>query len=618
MQKVIKIGFVSYFLILLIILWTYISYSDTSVDLRMHVATTGHADAEHPNLFGIWVYEKDRHFDFSQWRISSQALYYYENHPYPYVLYNGNVFEAFTMSEYADSPALNAIKPFGDAHILKIGDAHILKKSQSIYDTAPFLPPNGQMILTLPPLGPDMLKAAKEACEARRQRAALPPPIRLPYETYETFSLQLKDVWIRLVDPTGKIRKEVLLSLEESQGDITLAPMRDLTWAEPGPFLLSERGDILLDVNGFESSTVTGDAAIIRASDSAAMAANAPHAAETVKQDVAPSADTASQPETISSIATKVTFGRVGVATAIPVSSLGLARASLTVETPSDLEFIYRGKTFYGSFTPNERPLYIEVPDPVILPGQPLSLNARTIVGDNDITFNYYAHGSWIGRTRTRTDSIHPLMLDTPSFESDAPEIIILAGCLSSWDCKDSAQRVALIASPTPMRLEEQTIFALTTYAQSHFEDEKNKRAADRLFAKVLADLNRGTLTDDALKLARDYALTRIAAGTPAIEPTIVARTETADKQANLDAKNAHHALMNPLFVIFIILGMLVFIIAAMRSRIGLNNFNVADDPEFEIKEAAMARTKRHLLYLILLLLGISVAVGFYDIMQKL
>ncbi|MBQ1267287.1 MAG: hypothetical protein IIY06_11140 [Proteobacteria bacterium] len=608
MQKIIKIGFMTYFAVLLIILWTYISYSDTSEDLRMHVATTGHADAEHPNLFGIWVYEKDRHFDFSQWRISSQALYYSKNHPHPYVLYNGNVFETFTMSsEYAASSAIDDIKPFIAAHTLK--------KSQSIYDTAPFLPPNGQMILTLPPLSPDMLKAAKEACEALRQRAGLPPPIRLPYEPYETFSLQLKDVWIRLVDPTGKIRKEVLLSLEESQGDITLAPMSDLTWAEPGPFLLNERGDILLDVNGFESSEVTGLAARIRALDLATMAANAPHAAETVKQNVAPSADTASQPKTISWIATKVTFGRVGVATAIPVSSLGLARASLTVETPSDLEFIYRGKTFYGSFTPNERPLYIEVPDPVILPGQPLSLNARTIVGDNDITFNYYAHGSWIGRTRTRTDSIHPLMLDTPSFESDAPEIIILSGCLSAWDCKDTAQRVALIASPKPISLRVQAIFALKTYYESTFENEKNKAVAGLLYHRVLTN---STLSSEELTLARDYALARIASGIPATEPSIVARTEPTDKQAKLDAKANHRAKANPILIFMIVSGIITFILAAYRSRINVNQFNVDHDPEFAIREAQNDKLKRILFNIILLILGISVAGGLYYMMQIL
>ena len=669
MQKTIKVGFVVYFLILLIILWTYISYSNTNVDLRMHVASTGYYDLNHPTQFALMAYENDQHFDFSNWRVKSAAVYFANSYdPKIYFSWIDNpedMISSYFVSERVLKPKTISFENYhkaGTAIPLSIFEENLKfairvetknrKKDRHFIFSSPKLPADGRLMINFPKIPQSIQSSQNEACQESCARIkeldktfggsydSILFKKSDPCEVCSNIDLTLQYAWFLLIDPEGTVRKDVLVHLETAprywETTTLFTHTRGLTWAEPGPFLMHEKSDIFFDINGFDedlpsiTGTVTAepqnppsDSVDASASSDAAVPENADHtiaiqAEKAINNDI---------------IGTKVTFGQAVIPSAIPISSLGLARTSLTVDTPSDIEFTYRGKSFYGNFTPNERPLRIEVPDPIIIPGKPLTVKVQTIVGNNDVTFNYYYLEAWLGQEKAHTDSIHPISLNPPLVHYTTPEIIILSGCLSAWDCKDSAQRVALIGTSTEMTLQEQALFAVSTYYLLS-EGSPHEKSAYNLFTKLQANtvskeehvLNgfppkkqqRPSLSDDELRLVRDYALTRIASIMPATEPKILARTEIADKEAKLRAKEMHRTIVNPLFIVFISSGIFAFVVAAIRSRIGRENYNFDNTPEQLSLQRIGEGIKRFLLYVILLAMGIGIAAGLYYMMQIL
>ena len=602
MSKIIKIAFIAYFAVLLGILWTYISYSDTSVDLRMNIASTLATDPEHPTAFAVWAYEKDKNYDFSQWtlvtvliptsatqtRSCTTAFAVDDSDPYSkHYFVTHDIRDVYThIARFNDFPNDHDLF-FYDKPFLR----NLYRSLKDDHAVVTHLSSEGRVMISIPSTVFHDTQLLKESSA----------------EPYTACFL--------LIDPEFNLRKEVSFELNPVQEAIHIPSMRSVTWIEPNPLLLNEKGELLIDVNGFALENHLMEEAVIHVNNNEgadSTSAGTPASADAPEHAPEPIPNDSHFERT--HLTTKVNFGRIGIASEIPVSSIGLARASITVETPSDLQFDYASTPFYGSFTPNDRPLRLEVPNPVIVPGEPFSLYIKTIIGDNDVYLDYYYYNHWMGRSITRTDSIHPITIShPPEFDISAPEVIILSGCLSSWDCKETAQRVAIIASPKPISLRVQTEFALKTYYESSFENEKNKEAAGILYRRVLTNPK---LSEVELTLARDYALARIATGIPAVEPSIVARTETVDKEAKLKAKENHHAIANPLFILFISVGIFVFVVAAIRSRIGRENYNFDDAPEQQTLEQKSDTIKRYLLYVILFALGIGVAIGLYDMMQ--
>ena len=540
MQKTIKIGFILYFVIVSIILWTYISYSN----LRMNVASTLATDPEHPTAFAVWAYDLEKNHDFSQWTIVAVLV------PKARAKYRSCT-TAFVVD--TDQDAYKYIKrdmrEFYTflAHFNDLGDEYALENESTLewylVDAYRELTPSEYGVsLTRPVI--THLSADGRATFSLPLSELLQWKKRNARElvfTPETLAKPKNDYWVPysacflLIDPEYHLRKEISFDLDPPQETIYIDSTHEMTWAEPKPFLLHEKNELLINVNGFDT-----------------------------EQPVLFNSLSAHTP-----ITTKVIYGRTEIDPVIPVTSIGLARASFTVETASDLQFDYHSKSFYGTFTPNDKPLRLEVSDPAVVWGNSLELYIKTVSGDNDVYLDYYYYNHWMKRTITHTDSIHPIKLWTiPDSATPAPEIIIISGCLSSWDCKENAHRIAIISSPDPISLRDQAIFALKKYKESVFENEANKETADLLYQRVLKNPE---LSSEELALARDYALDRIAAGIPAVEPSIV-RTEPADNEALIGAKENQHAIATLLLILHLLLGLL-FLIAAFTSRVGRNRF---------------------------------------------
>ncbi len=511
MQKLVKPAIILYFLALFIVIWTYIAFSDTSVDLRMHVATTSAVERDVPNLFAVWAYEKDMHYDFSGWSVEATFL-----------------------------------------------DA----KNDVVHQQRQALDRRGFSIVEV----------------ARGTLSRLP--------IGATFSL---------IDPEGDTAKQLDVAFKDGVAPVRIPPQTRLNWVEPGTFLLGENSSVIFDVN----KVYDDEPIVIRGHD-----------------DNASDTDERSEPaaEPPRGIVSQVVFGRVGVAPESPVSSLGLSRIGLKVETSSDLVFSYGAEKVYGTFTPNELPLRIEISQPVISPDGVIAAHVRTMVGDNRVTFNFYERGCWIGRTEADTDSATTVFVNAPAVWGASPKIVLMTGCLSAWSCGDMAHQVALIATPKPMSLREQTEFALKSYAEAEFASQDDKENAQNLVEMVMT---RPNLADEELALARDYALARIANGIERVEPVVVARSEVDDKAARESAKASHRKVANPLFLFIILTGVVSFVIAVARTRVK-PQFTFGENGEFEVKETKTDRVKRRLMYLMLAVMGAGTLGAIFYVMQLL
>jgi len=534
-QKIIKVALFLYFALLLGVIWSYISYSDMSVDLRLHVASTGIFKPNESNLFAVWAYEKSSAYDFSAWTVNT-------------TLFDLQNVELFSFTTPLDR--------------------------------------HGHAILKTP-----VKNETRQPAKAR-------------FDLYNSGEKK-------------KIVKQVEITFDKPLPQTIIAKQIALSWAEPETFIMGKSGQIIFalqpnlwldNVNNKEAKNDDNKG------DEPSIEIIPTRAEEALNNNE----QTASQ---LNVIYTKINYGSPRIASEIPVTSFGLARAGIQIDGSADIEFSYGNTRSFGSFVSNERPLtvYASYPSYNINTAKPdvISVLTRTISDGNDITYNFYDDGAWVGRAQTHTDSVTQTYIQTPkiNLNGQKAKIIFLQACLSSWSCGNLNHQIAVIASQGDMSVREQATFALSAYNQAVFENKEDQRHAEFLLQLVEQNNkqdNKVKLTDIDLELMRDYALSRISAGTQITEPSVMVRSEIADKAKLEDAKADHHRIANPLFIGILLAGCLAFILAVAASRVK-PSYSFGDDGELKVSETGADRIKRRLLYLILLIIaGGTVAAMFY------
>ncbi len=537
-QKIIKVALFLYFALLLGVIWSYISYSDTSIDLRFHVASTGIFKANEPNFFSVWTYEKDSNYDFSAWTVNT-------------TLFDLQGAELFSFSTDLD------------------------KHGHAIWQT----PANN---------------------ETR-------PAAKVRFDLYRPGN---KDI----------ITKQLEIEFNTPSPQTIVAKQTPLSWTEPESFILGKPSQILFavqpdllddeikiaEIQAPEQGETQADANLIIAPE---IYQNNINSNELNKQKT---------------IYTKVHYGAPRIAAEIPVTSFGLARAGFQIDAAADIEFSYEGTHVFGSFIPNERPItvYASYPSYNLNAAKPdvVSVLTRTVSDSNDVTYNFYDEGAWVGRVQSSTDSVTQTYLKTPKIALNGrnAKIVFIQACLSSWNCGDLNHQIAVIASQGDMSLREQAAFALSTYSNSVFENKADKRHAELLLARLEQETDKNSkLTDVELELMRDYALSRISAGTHIAEPTILARSEIADKATLEGAKADHRRVANPLFIGILIAGCLAFMLAVAASRVR-PSYNFGDDGALQVTETGADKFKRRLLYLVLIIIAGGTVAALFYMMQLL
>ena len=529
MQKLVKPALFLYFAIVLAVIWTYLSYSDTNVDLRFHAASTGRLSALPPNLFAVWAYEKNMNYDFTGWSVDT---------------------------------------------LVRRGDELPREVAHTELD--------------------------------RRGHAVIP--------VLKAFSEQnLPDHLVfRLLEPNGVVEKELIVPIEAPNTETFIAKQGRLSSAEPDSFILGTTSQLILTVrqqSTMEPLAITADALKGDTHDTD------PAPTEFIDRGAPVPAPTPQTPDLIYS---KISYGSAKLATEIPFTSFGLARAAFQLDAPADIEFTYQDDHIYTSLVPNERPLSVYASYPVLRPDEPVAVQTRTITDSNDVTYNFFdRNGAWIGRTKAPTDSITMTYLELPhGYRKTETSLLFVQACLSAWNCGDLSHQITLIYAPRPLSTREQPVFALDDYYNhSTFEDEDDKIRAKSLYDIISDEQNR--FAESELAVARDYALARIAHGTRLQEPTIVARSEIGDKQALEDAKANHRKIANPLFIFIMGGGVLVFILAVASSRVK-PEFSYGENGELLISETKSDRIKRRLFYLILAIAVVGTIAALYYMMQLL